>query len=72
MKNDPRAGAEIGKIVNLMAGDATRVSSFDSDPQSRTMTNIFQIAKTTAVLYTLYGGMIVLILIDSVYANRMV
>ena len=25
-KDDPRAGADIGKIVNLMAGDSSRVS----------------------------------------------
>jgi hypothetical protein len=24
-KDDPRAGADVGKIVNLMAGDANRV-----------------------------------------------
>jgi hypothetical protein len=33
------------------------------------MTHLFKIAKTTAAVYTLYGGMIILILMDSVYAN---
>ena len=26
--DDPKAGADVGKIVNLMAGDANRVSKF--------------------------------------------
>lgn len=26
--DDPKAGADVGKIVNLMAGDANRVSCF--------------------------------------------
>ena len=26
--DDPKAGADVGKIVNLMAGDANRVSDF--------------------------------------------
>ena len=29
--DDPKAGADIGKIVNLMAGDANRVSFWDVD-----------------------------------------
>jgi hypothetical protein len=34
------------------------------------MTNLFKIAMTAAAVYMLYGGMIILILVDSVYANR--
>ena len=26
--DDPKAGADVGKIINLMAGDANRISKF--------------------------------------------
>ena len=33
--DDPKAGADVGKIVNLMAGDANRVRSiFEASPMS--------------------------------------
>ncbi|KXN85925.1 ATP-dependent bile acid permease [Leucoagaricus sp. SymC.cos] len=54
--DDPKAGADVGKIVNLMAGDANRASSrFHSPPINEKLITA-QISQMVSGFYFLYGA----------------
>lgn len=51
----PKAGADIGKIVNLMAGDANRVSNVHLLLRQWAQ-SFSQVAMTTTALHMVYGA----------------
>ena len=55
--DDPKAGADVGKIVNLIASDCNRVSSLICFSGVLNSKFSFQISLTASALYYLYGGM---------------
>lgn len=54
--NEAQAGADVGKIVNLMSVDANRVSAFPYSRPSSKSHILIKIAMITSGFYFVYGG----------------
>jgi len=54
--DDPKAGADVGKIVNLMAGDANRVRRRTIDVFQNPIV-LIQISQMISGAYFIYGGL---------------
>ena len=54
--DDPKAGADVGKIVNLISGDSNRVQNIVCFSRLLSSNFAFQISRTASSLYVIYGG----------------